>query len=71
MGYKYFGTGQVWTLFSFQVSEKDPNQDTYREDVNPSITMPFSTAAYRLHTYVGGSFLLVNKDYRKTGTVIT
>jgi hypothetical protein len=31
--------------------------------------MPFSTAAYRLHTFVGGSFLLANKDLKVTGII--
>merc|ERR1719300_1879142 len=36
----------------------------YDAELDPRITMVFSTAAYRLHTYVGGEFVLKDPFYR-------
>jgi hypothetical protein len=45
----------------------DSSRDFYDPNTDASITLPFSTAAYRLHTLVSGSFNLAGKDLKPSG----
>jgi len=45
------------------------HRDYYDAKLDPRISMVFSTAAFRLHTYVGGEFILKDRLYRKTSSL--
>jgi len=42
-------------------------ENVYDPDVDPTISMVFSTSAYRLHTLIPGYYVLRNKHYKETG----
>ena len=49
-----------------RVSDGDEHEDFYNANQDPTISMAFSTAAYRLHTYVPGAFVLRDRNYQIT-----
>ena len=54
-------------MFYLQVDSAVKSRDFYNPNVDATISLPFSTAAYRLHTFVPGTFNLLDKDFRDSG----
>lgn len=63
--YTQFMDGLLGKPNNVRVSHRrDEHEDFYNPGQDPTISMAFSTAGYRLHTYVPGAFVLRDKHYQ-------
>jgi len=62
------------TLVSFKLifidTQDEPFQDFYDATRDPGVSIGFSTAAYRLHTFVGGHFTLSDSNFKVVGNML-
>ena len=64
--YTQFMDAILGTPNAVRTDDRVLHKDYYRPSVDPRISMIFSTAAFRLHTYVSGRFELRDHRYRPT-----
>jgi len=68
--YTQFMDGLLGASNPVSTSDHEVHRNYYNSSIDPRITSAFSTAAFRLHTYVGGRFDLLDKLYRKKSSML-